>query len=182
MVCIYCGDSSTEVTNSRSQKRRPAVWRRRRCTRCKQTFTTDEQPRIIATITSGSQPDAKEPLSISRLTISIWKSFQHNPTQGSLVAGDLAQTAALLIAPEHSITTKELSEIIYQTVKRYDPSAGLTYALQHHLLTSLKSRGRPSFASPDASQNEPSLAKPVSPYRSHQTYRDTFRAPDESAH
>ncbi len=181
MICIYCGNLTTEVVNSRPRTQSSGVWRRRRCTACKQIFTTDETPRSIAKVAHGSHTDTLAALSLSKLTISIWKSFQHDPTLGSIAAGDLALTVIARVTPEKSVTPREIAEITYQTVRRYDESAGLAYALQHHLLTSVKRRGRPSLALPDASRGEPAAGKPVSPYQSHQTYRDTFRAPDESA-
>ena len=182
MICIYCGNKTTEVTNSRARKQSSGVWRRRRCTVCAQDFTTDETPRSIIKVAHGNSTAAAIPLSSSKLTISIWKSFQHDPHLGSLVAGDLALTVIAKVTPSTSVTPAEIAQVAYQTIRRYDESAGLTYALQHRLLTSVKRRGRPSLVSPDAFRDEPVAGKPMSPYQSHQTYRDTFRAPDESAH
>lgn len=181
MICVYCGYKSTDVTNSRPRSRSSGVWRRRQCGSCKRSFTTDETARnIMKVIKSDARPRSTN-LSMSRLTISIWKSFQHDPNQGSLVAGDLAQSVISALTPATTVSPQEIAETTYQIIRRYDESAGIAYALQHHLLTSVKRRGRPSLASPGTSRDEHAAVKPTSPYQSHQTYRDTFRAPDESA-
>lgn len=181
MICVYCGYKSTDVTNSRPRSRSSGVWRRRQCGSCKRSFTTDETARnIMKVIKSDARPRSTN-LSMSRLTISIWKSFQHDPNQGSLVAGDLTQSVISALTPATTVSPQEIAETTYQIIRRYDESAGIAYALQHHLLTSVKRRGRPSLASPGTSRDEHAAVKPTSPYQSHQTYRDTFRAPDESA-
>ena len=181
MICVYCGHKSTDVTNSRPHSGSSGVWRRRQCGSCKRSFTTDEVARNITKVIQNDTRAHSANLSMSRLTISIWKSFQHDPDQGSIVAGDLAQTVISALTPATTVTPQEVAETTYQTIRRYDESAGMAYALQHHLLTSVKRRGRPSLASPGASRDEHAAVKPTSPYQSHQTYRDTFRAPDESA-
>lgn len=42
MLCPFCQHDKTEVFNSRTTARSTQVWRRRRCKRCKNAFTTYE--------------------------------------------------------------------------------------------------------------------------------------------
>ncbi len=42
MECPYCHCLQTEVTNSRPTLKQTQVWRRRRCLKCKEVFTTHE--------------------------------------------------------------------------------------------------------------------------------------------
>jgi transcriptional regulator NrdR family protein len=42
MKCLYCKKGRTEVVNSRKGKSGYDVWRRRKCTICKEVFTTTE--------------------------------------------------------------------------------------------------------------------------------------------
>ena len=42
MLCIYCKNPDTRVTNSRSISKESGTWRRRYCEDCESTFTTKE--------------------------------------------------------------------------------------------------------------------------------------------
>jgi transcriptional repressor NrdR len=42
MKCPYCKKGDTEVANSRKGKGDTSVWRRRKCLKCKEVFTTNE--------------------------------------------------------------------------------------------------------------------------------------------
>lgn len=42
MYCPYCGWHNTKVTNSRLTRGNTQIWRRRRCLKCKEAFTSHE--------------------------------------------------------------------------------------------------------------------------------------------
>lgn len=42
MECPYCHSSQTEVTNSRPTLKETQIWRRRKCLKCQEIFTTHE--------------------------------------------------------------------------------------------------------------------------------------------
>src|SRR6185437_8444185 len=42
MYCPYCQSPDTNVTNSRLTRKNTQVWRRRRCLKCREIFTTHE--------------------------------------------------------------------------------------------------------------------------------------------
>jgi transcriptional repressor NrdR len=149
MFCIYCFHEDTSVSNSRPHKKRPSVWRRRKCSRCKKSFTTLEQPQL-----GGRNIHTKNgpvPFNIGRLTVSIANAFAHDPLTGKEQAYWLAQSVEATLASEHpQITLQEIEAITHQTLKRFDEVAATQYALKHQLIVSAsKRRGRPSLVSRD---------------------------------
>ena len=43
MLCPHCKELNTQVENSRETKGGSAIWRRRKCTKCKKVFSTYEK-------------------------------------------------------------------------------------------------------------------------------------------
>ena len=158
MICIYCSNQATQVINSRPLKRKAGVWRRRQCLSCHRIFTTDEAARTILSVRSDHSVSTDAPFSLGHLTVSIWRAFQHDPSEGQRVAGDLAATVESLLAESQQVTSTDIAKITYQVLQRYDASAAITYALQHHILTNVRRRGRPSIAALDDS-GEPAPGK-----------------------
>ncbi|MGH3053799.1 MAG: hypothetical protein ACRDL7_02335, partial [Gaiellaceae bacterium] len=76
MVCIYCS-SSTNVTNSRLQKRANQVWRRRHCTSCGANFTTHEVVDLGSAIAVQRSSKDIQPFSRDRLFTSVYDSLKH---------------------------------------------------------------------------------------------------------
>jgi transcriptional regulator NrdR family protein len=144
MFCINCFHKNTKITNSRQNKKSARVWRRRLCSNCKSTFTTYERPSLVDSKSLENANDSH--FNLGRLTISIFKSFTHNPSDGQKNALWLAQTVedALLIDTS-PLTIASITKTTYKTLKRYDELAALQYAAQHQLISSLRRRGRPSL-------------------------------------
>lgn len=150
MICIYCFHTKTRVTNSRTHKKHPQIWRRRQCDSCKQSFTSYERAasdtlRVISP--TSRQP---RPFSLGILTISIAQAFTHQePKQAARDSYELAHTVELRLlqeasATEHTTTPQAIAHTTYNTLKQFDEMAGLQYAAKHQLITSLRRRGRPS--------------------------------------
>lgn len=76
MVCIYCG-SPTAVSNSRSQVRANAVWRRRRCTSCKAIVSTIEAIDVNRALVYRDSHGFDHPFLREKLFISIYESCKH---------------------------------------------------------------------------------------------------------
>ena len=145
MFCIKCFNPSTQVVNSRPQKRHPGVWRRRRCNNCGQIFTTDERPRVRDTQevwdTSSNSSSAFNP---GVLLISIANAFGHDPRRGQQVAWDLMETVIQILTVEFpdALSNDDIAAITHQVVERFDARAGLQYGLQHELLSAGTMRKR----------------------------------------
>lgn len=143
MFCIKCFSKSTSVINSRPLKRSPSTWRRRKCTVCAYTFTTSE----TVALEDYLQIDTI-PFSIPRLAVSLTLVISSDNTPADS-AYWLARTVGeqLLLERKSSVSREDLLRTTHQVLTRYNPSAGLQFALRHHLVetTAIPRRGRPSL-------------------------------------
>ena len=149
MFCINCFNPKTNVTNSRTKSKRPAVWRRRHCVSCGKTFTTYETPSISESQSILSDDGSSHPFNLGRLILSIAGAFQHNPEAAKNDSLWLARSIEeSLITNQSEISSADIAAITHQALKRYDELAAIQYAAKHQLLTSTKRRpGRPPLKS-----------------------------------
>lgn len=155
MFCINCSKAATRVINSRTSKKTPLVWRRRLCLGCDHRFTTHEIPSTESIVVSSRHPsNPPVPFSPGRLLLSIAQAFAHDPERGKQASWDLTQTVImkLFLDTHRQLTTEDIATVTHQVLDRFDPAAGAQYALTHHLLTSVRRRGRPSFGAGAASR------------------------------
>ena len=161
MICINCFHEKTTITNSRRHKKRPNTWRRRKCPHCGTLFTTYESPSLDGKFVID-HTQRKQLFNLGKLTISIAKSFQHNPHAAEFDSYTLAQTVQeRLILQVREPSIDDIATITHSVLKAYDPMAALQYAAQHELITTKRRPGRPStaYAQPDSdplSQPSPS--------------------------
>jgi transcriptional repressor NrdR len=129
MVCIYCS-GSTQVTNSRPQKRTQGVWRRRQCSRCGATYTTLEQPDLNASLRVESL-DGKQltPFSRAKLFASIYECLKHLPDPAQ-VADELTNTVtATLLNTKSAVLSREtIASNTTAVLSRFNKLAGDQYA------------------------------------------------------
>jgi len=151
MFCINCFHVNTSVVNSRPQKKQPLVWRRRKCSHCGSTFTTEERPSLAHNVTVHLGSDAltkSETFNLGKLIISIAGSFSHAPDEAQYSSLWLAQTVEQQLSVEkQSITPDEIAVVAHHVLKKYDELAAVQYAAKHQLLTAIRRSGRPSLAS-----------------------------------
>lgn len=126
MVCPYCR-TKTQVVNSRAQARRYQVWRRRRCPNCQTIVTSYERlspESVVAVDLAGGRVI---PLTEVLVSGPIYAALGSISEAGSAEA--LAQTCLMKIfnLGRAQVSQKELEEIIYQTLKPYNPKAALRY-------------------------------------------------------
>jgi transcriptional repressor NrdR len=145
MFCINCFYPSTQVTNSRPNKKQPLIWRRRHCNKCGITFTTTARPSLTHNqqvhTTSGTTP-----FNIGKLIVSLARAFQHDQTKVDTEVLDLALTIQTELATElQIITSDDIAAVAHQVLKRYDELAAMQYAAQHQLIASTRRRGRPAL-------------------------------------
>lgn len=79
MVCVYCGGSSN-VINSRLQKRTNSTWRRRKCLMCGAIFTTIESSAYETTLMVRYTQSHNIPFKRDQLLISIYDACRHRAT------------------------------------------------------------------------------------------------------
>lgn len=132
MVCIYCR-ASTQVRNSRPQKRLNQVWRRRQCLVCDSTFTTHERVDLGGSIRVRYDTGELSPFNKDALLISIYESCRHRPTAAS-DASALTETVIASLANEISRSLLEREAIIsavLKVLKRFDKPAATMYEAYH---------------------------------------------------
>jgi len=135
MVCVYCGQS-TDVTNSRLQKKSNSIWRRRHCQKCNNVFTTHElidwSGSIVVSDLRGPQ---MAPFSRDKLFISIYKSCGHRHTainDASALVETIIQQ--LLIKKDRNralVTKSDIIKTVQDVLSRFDKVAAVAYGAYH---------------------------------------------------
>jgi transcriptional repressor NrdR len=132
MVCIYCG-SSTQVTNSRLQKKANQVWRRRQCLECGNNFTTHEVAELGTSVVVQYSARALHPFSRDALFASIYESCKHRPA-AIADAGALTQTILGNLRDhirEGVLERDTIVAVALAVLERFDRSAATMYEAYH---------------------------------------------------
>lgn len=136
MVCIYCG-GTTQVTNSRPQKRLNHTWRRRECVVCHAIFTTEEaadySSSMVVRHSDASAKAAVQPFSRDKLFLSLHQALGHRKTAvedaGALCA---TITAKLLHGTREAVVSPaDIVEATLQTLRHFDMAAAVQYQAYH---------------------------------------------------
>ncbi len=129
MVCIYCG-STTQVTNSRHQKRANFVWRRRKCLNCQAVITSIEKPDLITSLVVTKKDGHMEPFYEEKLFVSVLKSLEHrkNYTVQARSLTDTAVTKLIQRIKRPQLTTSEIAQVVSDVLKHYDLAALVKYS------------------------------------------------------
>jgi len=135
MVCIYCS-GSTDITNSRLQKRRNSVWRRRRCQSCGAAFTSIEQASYDLSLSFKDGTSHIVPFQRDTLFLSLYDACKHRQ-RAAAEAGDLTDTVIhkLLNGNVHDgqVTRTDLIRLVSETLSAFDSAAHVHYNAYHHL-------------------------------------------------
>lgn len=106
-----------------------------------------ERPSLVDTRPVSLPDNKREPFSLSRLTISISASFMHDTKKAAYDSLALAQTVEDLLLTDYSvITPDDIAAVTHQTLRHFDELAAVQYAAKHHLIASVRRRGRPSLS------------------------------------
>lgn len=132
MVCIYC-HSDLQVINSRPQRSKNTIWRRRRCKQCQTVFTSIETLDLSNSLRVKT-PDGLEPFIIEKLITSLYESLKHS--QGaSENAKAIADTVCHHVLSDNSqlpvIEVQRLIAITGQTLQAFNEVAGLHYLARY---------------------------------------------------
>ncbi|MFZ1360932.1 MAG: hypothetical protein WAS27_02835 [Candidatus Saccharimonadales bacterium] len=138
-------DEPTKVINSRTSKKRPLVWRRRQGVTSGTIFTTYERPSLADNRPVLLPGGAEDTFNLGRLILSIAAAFSHNPRAARYDSLWLAQTVEeQLFIDSVDLTPPTIAQATYTVLRRFDELAAIQYAAKHHLITSVRRRGRPS--------------------------------------
>lgn len=131
MVCLYCRQN-TQVVNSRHQSRSNSVWRRRKCVSCGSIFSTTEVIDLSRSISVESDKRL-EPFSRDKLLMSIFTSCGHrkDATRSATALTDTVIGKMLTKNTGPLLQRDRISEITYETLKRFDRAAAVQYQAYH---------------------------------------------------
>lgn len=137
MFCIYCGHT-TRIYNSRTNRKNPSVWRRRRCDTCVAQFTTLELPDYPSVLAVRGTSGKLYPFLRDKLFMSIHKSLAYRtdsiPAASELTATIIGRLLRTRQAQDGLITMKSITEAAYLTLGRFDQPAADTYFAYHQRL------------------------------------------------
>jgi transcriptional repressor NrdR len=128
MRCPFCGHDDTQVKDSRPTEDSAAIRRRRLCTACGQRFTTIErvQLRELTVIKSDGR---RVPFDRDKLARSIRIALRKRPVDEDrierIVNGVVRQLEA---SGESDISSKQIGELVMDTLKELDPVAYVRFA------------------------------------------------------
>lgn len=132
MVCIQCG-SETTVINSRLQKRRNQVWRRRKCLSCGTVFSTTETAQYSTSWVVRDKDGQICPFERDKLFMSLYQSCQHRPA----ALTDAAALADTIIGKLHMyvkqgvIERQVIAKVSQVSLNRFDKAGSVHYQAFH---------------------------------------------------
>jgi transcriptional regulator NrdR family protein len=130
MRCPYC-QSDTNVTNSRSSKKYPEVWRRRRCKACDSLWTTREYIDLSSSHQVRTRHKRLRAFSRDILFLSVKDSLSHRKTSTE-DASALTDTILERILAEKSavIETTTIISATHEVLFKFDRTAAAVYTMK----------------------------------------------------
>ncbi len=128
MLCPFCGHDDSQVKDSRPTEDGSAIRRRRSCGNCGQRFTTIErvQLRELMIVKADGR---RVPFDRDKLARSIRIALRKRPVlddrQEKIVSGIVRQLEA---SGENDIPSKQLGELVMETLKEVDAVAYVRFA------------------------------------------------------
>jgi len=128
MRCPFCGNEDTQVKDSRPSEDGSAIRRRRYCPHCGQRFTTIERTQLRE-LTVVKSDGRRVPFDRDKLAKSIRTALNKRPVQEErierIVNGIVRQLEA---SGESDIPSKQIGELVMDTLKEIDPVAYVRFA------------------------------------------------------
>jgi transcriptional repressor NrdR len=128
MRCPFCGNEDTQVKDSRPTEDSAAIRRRRFCVGCSQRFTTIERVQLRE-LTVVKADGRRVPFERDKLARSIRIALRKRPVQEErierVVNGIVRQLEA---SGETDITSKQIGELVMETLKEVDAVAYVRFA------------------------------------------------------
>ena len=128
MRCPFCGHEDTQVKDSRPTEDSSAIRRRRFCSNCGQRFTTIERVQLRE-LTVVKSDNRRVPFDRDKLARSIRIALRKRPNQEErierVVNGIVRQLES---TGENDIPSKQIGELVMETLKEVDPVAYVRFA------------------------------------------------------
>lgn len=131
MNCLYCGHK-TGVGNSRMQRRKNMVWRRRQCPNCQATFTTIESPDLSSSLVIARRGHM-QPFLRDELFTSLFLACGHRKRAIEDAAALTDTITSQLLKQQESgqVSREQLVMTAIRVLKAFDKAAATQYAAYH---------------------------------------------------
>lgn len=128
MRCPFCGAKNTRVTDSRLAGEGDEVRRRRRCSRCKERFTTYERPELGFPWVK-KRDGSRVPFDGDKLRSGIMRALEKRPVGADAVEAALARINRQLVAGgEGEVPSDRIGELVMDELRTLDQVAYVRFA------------------------------------------------------
>ena len=128
MRCPFCGEADTQVKDSRPTEDNGAIRRRRFCAGCSQRFTTIERVQLRE-LTVVKADDRRVPFDRDKLARSVRIALRKRPADEERIERIVTGIVRKLEANgEAEIASKEIGELVMETLKEVDAVAYVRFA------------------------------------------------------
>lgn len=128
MKCPFCGDTDSQVIETRLSEDGATIRRRRRCQTCEKRFTTFETAdiRLPQVVKSNG---IREEFSEAKLREGFQRALHKRPVSTELVDESVAKIRQkLLTLGEREIPSRELGEMVMHALRKLDKVAYIRFA------------------------------------------------------
>lgn len=128
MKCPFCGDTDTQVIETRLSEDGACIRRRRRCQKCEKRFTTFEtadirMPQVV------KANGIREEFSEAKLREGFSRALHKRPVPAGLMEEAVAQICQKLLSlGEREIPSRALGEMVMNALKKLDKVAYIRFA------------------------------------------------------
>lgn len=128
MKCPFCGDTDTQVIETRLSEDGAAIRRRRRCQKCEKRFTTFETADIrLPQVVKAN--GIREEFSEAKLREGFTRALHKRPVPAELMEAAVAQIRQKLLSlGEREIPSRELGEMVMNALRKLDKVAYIRFA------------------------------------------------------
>ena len=128
MFCPFCNYKETKVIDSRDTNDGKTIRRRRECEKCKQRFSTYEEPEIMR-LTVIKRNDARETYDRVKIVAGIDRALEKRPVNAEKKEKLLQEIEFDIFSKGKSeISTKEIGKIILEKLLKLDEVAYVRFA------------------------------------------------------
>ena len=128
MKCPYCGNTETDVIDSRDAGDLAAVRRRRECSKCEKRFTTYERVESVELIVI-KKDGRREPFNREKLMAGIVRACEKRPVSHEKIEEAVEEIEMELRKKDTTeISSKVIGELVMKKLKRLDKVAYIRFA------------------------------------------------------
>lgn len=125
MLCPFCGNDETKVTDKRDSK--DETRRRRECLKCGKRFTTYEKIQEVE-IFVIKKDGRREPFSREKLKSGITKACEKRPVTGEQIENAVNLIEEKLKQHGQETSSKIIGELVMKALKKIDKIAYIRFA------------------------------------------------------